>query len=698
MQSEQEFLATAAKHQESGELDQAERIYEQILRRSPDFADALDQWGLLLTKRQQFDRAIQLIEKAVSKEPSNFLFHYHLAWAYELDGMLELAVSSYQRSTQLHSSLADAHVGLGLTLQKLKRFDEAAAAFQNAIQLRPLDSELYNALGRVLAELGILDNALACFEHAIKLQPNYADAHYNLGNIFRLQDKLPDAIRAYENARRLNPDFVNAYNNLGNVLVMMKKYDEAAETFRQACQVRPDCAGLMTTLVHQRLHLCDWNGIEDLARNAIAIAEQKRFQEIDLLITPFEFLTLPVVTSAALQHQCNRQWSRRVSDEAGCPVGDSSRFSARPARSKIRLGYLSSDFHNHATAWLAVEMFEAHNRDEFEVIAYSFGQDDRSAIRGRLVDAFDRFHDIKACSHRQAAQRICDDEIDILVDLKGYTTGSRAEILALRPAPIQVNYLGFPGTMGADFIDAIIVDAFVAPTDQQPFFTERLVHLPGCYQVNDRHRKISPETPLRSDCGLPADGLVFCAFNSSYKVTPRMFDTWVRLLDAIPTSVLWQMESNPYVQGNLRREATERGISPDRLVFAPMVPHAQHLARHRLADLFLDTFPVNAHTTASDALWMGLPIITLAGETFVSRVAGSLLNALGLSECIASSFDEYESIALLYAQDPKKLEALRSRLTLQLEQASLFDGRVFAGNIEEAYRVIWNDYLAQRKS
>jgi protein O-GlcNAc transferase len=317
-------------------------------------------------------------------------------------------------------------------------------------------------------------------------------------------------------------------------------------------------------------------------------------------------------------------------------------------------------------------------------------------MRARLAAAFDRFVDIRALSHRKAAELIHADQVDILVDLKGYTHRARPAISAYRPAPVQVNYLGYPATMGADFIDYIIVDPFVVPPGQQPFFSEKLVHLPGSYQVNDRRRERASAHTSRQDFGLPAEGLVLCSFNNSYKISPLFFDIWMRLLRAVPGSVLWLLAANPLVQGNLHFEAEKRGVDSGRLVFAPVVPAAEHLGRHRHADLFLDTLPCNAHTTASDALWAGLPVLTCSGDTFAGRVAGSLLMAIGMPELVTGSHEEYEQTALALARDPQRLVALRQKLQKNRDASALFDLPKLTGNIEAAYARMWQTWLAGR--
>ncbi|TAN54930.1 MAG: hypothetical protein EPN20_20950, partial [Magnetospirillum sp.] len=337
-----------------------------------------------------------------------------------------------------------------------------------------------------------------------------------------------------------------------------------------------------------------------------------------------------------------------------------------------------------------------HDRDRFRITAYSCGEDDGSAMRRRLEGAFDRFVDLCPVDDAEAVRRIHGDEVDILVDLTGYTTGTRTAILAARPAPVQVNYLGFPGTMGADFIDYIIVDSIVAPPDQQPNFAERLVRLPHSYQANDTRRPIAAQRPSRSECGLPERGFVFCCFNNTFKITPILFDVWMRLLAMVPGSVLWLFQANDKVGDRLKAEAARRGVDPARLIFAARRDLPDHLARHDCADLFLDTLPYNAHTTASDALWAGLPVLTCRGGTFAGRVAASLLSAVGLPELITESREEYESLALALARDPARLAALRQKLRQNRHAAPLFDSAGFTRDLEAAYSRMWDTWCAGR--
>jgi protein O-GlcNAc transferase len=403
---------------------------------------------------------------------------------------------------------------------------------------------------------------------------------------------------------------------------------------------------------------------------------------------------LPLMTTAEQQRKSARQWVNQRLKVKGEVGYDRAHNRTTTPKTKMTIGYLSADFRSHAVACLIAELIEKHDRSRFAIHGYSYGRDDGSAIRGRLVRAFDRFVDVSNLSHLQAAQRIAHDEVQVLVDLTGYTRNARTHILALRPAPIQVNYLGYPGTMGASFIDYILVDDYIVPSNQQPSFTEKLVHLPGCYQINDSQREIASCTQSRAECGLPEAGFVFCSFNNNFKITPEMFGVWMTLLKEVPGSVLWLLEGNRFAPANLCREAKKRGVAAERLVFAPHRSLAEHLARHRLADLFLDTFPYNAHTTASDALWAGCPVLTMAGETFASRVAASLLSALDLPELITRSLADYQDAALRLARNTGLLVALRERLEASRKESQLFNADWFARNLEKAYSTMWEIYAS----
>ncbi|MEW6690858.1 MAG: tetratricopeptide repeat protein, partial [Pseudomonadota bacterium] len=542
---------------------------------------------------------------------------------------------------------------LGALLQRRMRLEEAAEVFGQALRRAPADAQLWVHLGDVgIARFtdGSLRDAARCFEKALALQPELSIAHFGLGRVHGLEGRHDQAVRCLAQAYRLEPDSV-------------------------AC---------LAELIGEMQRVCDWPRLEELfgrLRGAIGQADE-----------PFDpFLLLSMPSTRREQLACARAYARSISAQARGVVQSRAR-RGDASRKKLRLGYLSAEFHAHATAYLTAELFELHDRRRFEVAAYSYGPDDGSAMRARLRRAFDRFVDLRALSDAEAADAIRADGVDILLDLKGYTFRARPGIAALRPAPVQVSYLGYPGTMGAEFIDYLVGDRVVTPVEHAGDYTEKLVLMPDCYQVNDRRRAVAA-TPSRGALGLP-EGFVFCCFNQSYKILPEVFSAWMRLLQAVPGSVLWLLEWNPATADNLRREADAHGIPAERLAFAPQLPLAEHLGRLAAADLFLDTCPYNAHTTASDALWAGLPVLTCSGETFASRVAGSLLHAVGLPELVTHSLPEYEALALRLARAPAELAALRGKLQRSRETAALFDTPRYVRNLEKAYEAMWATHSA----
>jgi protein O-GlcNAc transferase len=435
-------------------------------------------------------------------------------------------------------------------------------------------------------------------------------------------------------------------------------------------------------LVYNRYRGCDW---DDLYAGEAKLLDLVRSGSGS--VAPFPLIATRA--SAADQLLCARKWARRFVVRAN----EMFLHQPRPESKRLRIGYLSADFHQHATVSLIAELLERHDRSRYDIRAYSYGPDDGSAARRRIAGAFEHFTDIRSLSHRDAAARIFADEIDVLIDLKGYTRHSRPAIMAFRPAPIQVSYLGYPATTGAEWIDYAIVDRFVVPPDQQAFFSEKLAYLPCCYQPNDTRREVAA-VPSRAQCGLPNERFVFCSFNNSFKLTPAFFEIWMRLLAAVPGSVLWLLEANALAKRNLCATAQSLGIDPNRLVFAPIVSPAEHLARQTLADLFLDTLPCNAHTTASDALWAGLPVLTCVGETFAGRVAGSVLTAAGLRELITFSLGDYERVALELASNAELRRGLRERLQRERATNPLFDMRQRARDIEALYTQMWEMWRA----
>jgi protein O-GlcNAc transferase len=639
------------------------------------------QQGFALHRQGRLNEAEALYRNVLAGQPAHFGALHFTGLIHYQRGALAEAVEWIGRALAVNPASPEAHSNLGLALLDLKRPEEALASHERSLKLKPDLPDTLNNRGNALQALNRPAEALADYDRALQLRPDYALAHNNRGNALRALGRFEEAVTAFDRALQLVPDFDAALNNRGRALRDLKRFDAAAASFARLVAVAPHQPYAAGMLLDTRLNFCDWTDYE--ATSAVIVAAVERGERAD---APFSFLCH--ATSAKAQLRCAETF---VAFEYPSPA---PLVTKAVRRERVRLAYLSADFHGHATAYLMAELFERHDRARFDVTGLSYGPDDQSAMRDRLQAGFDRFVDVRGMSDLQVAELMREQGIDIAVDLKGFTAGNRTGIFAWRGAPLQVGYLGFPATMGAPFIDYIIVDRHIIPPRLEGAYSEKVVRLPDSYQVNDRQRSGADRTPSRTEAGLPEQGFVFCSFNNNYKIRPATFDVWMRLLREVKGSVLWLLQDNAAAVENLRRHAEARGVAANRLVFAPRLELDQHLARHRLADLFLDTFPVNAHTTASDALWAGLPLVTLRGETFVSRVAASLLAAVGLPELITDSLADYEALALKLATMPALLAATREKLHVGRATASLFDTDRFRRHIESAYLTMYERHLS----
>lgn len=638
--------------------------------------------------RRDWQVAEQLCQATLATDPDNADGLHLLALTYKLSGRLAECLPVYERLTTRHANAPFIPTVLGNysnALRDASQFATAERHLRRALTLKPNAPDLLNHLGLVRQDLGDLNEASQLFERSLALDPKSAEAWNNYGGVLQRQSRANDALAAYRRALQLRPDFAEAHYNLGNLLADSHYLDESIIHYRAALVAKPDYVEATQGWLRQAQNACAWN---DLPALSDTLRDRVRTRG-DGRVFPFAFVGID--TTAQEQFACAKQWAetRYYPLAANTPP---RAFTCKP-KPRLRIGYLSSDFHNHATAYLLAELIELHDRSQFEVIAYSASPDDGKDMRQRLLKAFDKFVDIENMAYARSAQIIADDGIDILVDLKGYTRETRAAILAFRPAPVTVSYLGYPGTLGAPIADYVITDRHVSPPEFAEHFVEKLVYMPDCYQPNDRRRRIGA-TVTRQDVGLPETGVVFCCFNHTYKITPEVFDAWCTLLRDTPNSVLWLLQSNSVAKSNLATAASERGIDPNRLYFAPNLPLADHLARIRCADIFLDTYPVNAHTTASDALWAGIPVVTLSGETFISRVAGSLLSATGLPELITNTLDNYIQCARELARDPARIQAYKDRLVTQRASLALFDTERYTRALERRYQQIWTNTCA----
>lgn len=660
-----------------GRVEEAVRSYSKAVAIRPKFAEAQNNLGYALQVLERFDEAILHYKRAIAARPEYPEAFNNLGNTLHLLGESDKAIIHYEKAVAIWPEYAEAHWNRGNALRDVGRLDEAIIAFRTAIAIKPRYHEAFNSLGNTYFSLGKFDDAISQYEQALALKPDYVEAHLNLGDAFNALERYEEALAAYDAALALNPGDANALTRRGQALWRLHRGEEELASYEAALNADPTWDAAFDGLAGAALASCDWIRAERLWQDVPAhVASGKQFDA-------FRFLGFS--SDAALQLECARRYIDREVPVRRPPLWTGETWK----NEKIKIAYVSCGFHKHPTAYLTAELLENHDRSRFEIIGVSLGPDDGSEIRARLIRAFDQFHDVRPNTDQEAAQLLHDLRVDIAVDRSGYTTNSRPGIFVARPAPIQVNYIGFPGTLGTKFYDYILADATVLPLDRQPFYSERIVHLPDCYLVNDTRRPDASQTPTRQEAGLPAEGFVFCCFNNSYKFTPPVFEVWMRLLAQVEGSVLWLFRERADVEANLRREAASRGIDPARLVFAKRVSLEDHLARHRLADLFLDTLPYNAHTTAADALWMGLPVVTCLGESFAGRVAASLLRAIGLPDLVTSNLGDYEDLILRIAREPAMLRELRERLERNKVSYPLFDSDLYRRNIESAYVRMW---------
>jgi len=676
------FREGLALHQQ-GRLAEAGRIYQEVLERRPGHFDAWHLSGLVAAQMGRPERAVELIAHAIALDPSVAVAHSNRAKVLNDIRRYEEALASCETAIALSPDIAAAYVNQGGALAGLRRHEAALASYDKAIALAPAVAEAHNDRANTLQSLNRYEDAVASYGAAIALNPDYAEAYAGRGVALQKLKRSAEALSSYNKAIALNPRHAEAYNNLGNLLVELKRYDEAIAAYSTVMALAPDYAFVFGTWLHTRMRICDWFDLD-----ATIDELTRKVDAGEKVSPPFPLLSVP--TSLGQQRKGAAIWSTStLPPDASLPP-----IARRPRCGPIRVGYFSADFFNHATSWLIAGLFEKHDRSKIESIAFSFGAARSDEMVERLTAGVDRFIDVRNKSDLEVASLARSLEIDIAVDLKGYTTDSRTGIFAAGAAPLQVNYLGYPGTMASEYFDYLIADEIVVPMGDRDCYSEKIVYLPDSYQVNDSRRVISDRVFDRAECGLPPKGVVFCCFNNNYKIMPETFDSWMNILRHVDGSVLWLFADSPRAASNLKKEAEARGGAAERLVFAEHMPLPDHLARHRLADLFLDTAPYNAHTTASDALWAGLPVLTRAGETFAGRVAASLLNAIGLPELIASSVQAYEALAIELGRRPERLARLKRKLARHRLTTPLFDTEQFARHMEAAYVAMYDRYQA----
>lgn len=700
-------------HAIGGDNDQAEILYRKALHVDPDHGELRVNLALALLAGGKFEEALTHIRAALSLNEKNAVAHFTCG---TILGKLKRhvdAITSFDRALAINPGYARARAGRGSALGELKRFDEALAEYDKALSIDPRSAETWSSRGNVLGDLerygealesfdralgidsgstetwtnrGVIlgelkrfGEALTCFDKALSIDRGNADTWYNRGIALRALKRHDEAIACLDKALGIDPGHAGAWHNRGIACSELARYDDAVANYARALTIDPDLAYCLGNWLYAKMTLCDWDGLEGAYDKGFEQVERDRpaFSPLTLLVTP---------ATASLQKKCAEIY---VKDQLGRTT-EAGPVIARHEDRKIRIGYFSADFKTHPVSYLAAGMFESHDRNRFEVFGFGLDHVENDEMRRRVVSGFDRFIDLSALDTAEAVGRARKIGLDIAIDLNGHTSGARTDIFGNRVAPVQINYLGYPGTMGARFIDYIVADETVIPREQQIHYAEKVVYLRGSFLVNDDKRRIAQDVPSRAAAGLPERGFVFCSFNNPAKIAPAVFSVWLRLLHKIEHSILWLTPRHPTTGENLRRMARAGGVAPDRLVFAERVAsNGEHLARHRLADLFLDTLPYNAHSTAADALWAGLPVLTCIGPTFSGRVGASLLSAIGLPELITGSLEEYESLALELATDPLRLSALMEKLQRHRLTYPLFDTASFTKRIEHAYTQVW---------
>jgi predicted O-linked N-acetylglucosamine transferase (SPINDLY family) len=702
---------------QKGDAGSAELLFKDVIESEPRHIGALNILGILLAQLNRPQEAESYIRRALTensasdvtlynygtilkalKRPQEALERFSQALSIE-GGVAETwnnrgtvlsdlqrhdeAVTDFDRALAIKPDYAEAWCNKGKALAKLKHYEEALAASDRALTLNPHFSQAWLGRANALAELTNYDEAFASYEKALALNTDLAEAWLGRGNVFSKIKRHDDALAAYGRALTLKPGLVDALFGRGNVYSDLKRHEQAATAYAETLKSDPDYPFAKGRLLHQRMLSCDWKGV-DVLINAI----EKDISAGKLSAEPFGW-------QGVARSQQSLQQCMEIYNKANHPENAKASLEVRRANhKKIRIGYSSGELRDQATSHLLVGVLELHDKSKFEVFAIDNGWDDQSVIRKRIDASVEKNINIRRLTDAAAAAAIREQEIDILVNLNGYFGEERTRVFAHRPAPIQVNYLGFPGTLGASYMDYIIADKIVLPEDHKRFYTEKVAYLPYCYQANDRQKQISSCRFTRVEFGLPEEAFVFCCFNNNYKILPDVFDSWARILDRIKDSVLWLMEDNSTAASNLKKEAAAREIDPQRIIFAKRLPLADHLARHKLADLFLDTLPYNAHTTASDALWAGLPVLTQIGETFAGRVAASLLNAIALPELITSTRQAYEDLAIELATNRKKLADIKNKLASNCLTTPLFDTAMFTRLIEAAFSAMYERYRA----
>jgi protein O-GlcNAc transferase len=663
-------------------FDSATKLFKKCLTIENKFPEAHNSLSACLIKIKDITAALSHANLAIELKPD-----YAEAWSNRGTALNDLkrfeeALTNLERAVELKADYAEAWSNRGVALNHLKRHEEALKSFDRAIELKPYLAEAWSNRGTALNALKRHEEALTNFDRAVELKADYAEAWSNRGAVLNDLKHYEAALASYDQAIELKPDHADAHSNRGGVLNVLKRHEDSATSYFRANSLRELKKFDFGQAHHQMMLSCNWTDYDAHIETLNQGIEKGEF-----LAEPFGYQGIG--ESELLLKKCSEIYCNHL-----FPANQGSFYFNRSRRSRIKIGYLCGEFRSQATSHLMTGVWEHHDSKKFELFGLDNGWNDDSDYRRRINRAFSNFFDISGLSDFNVAKFVSDKEIDILINLNGYFGRSRTGVFALKPAPISINYLGFPGTIGAAYIDYLIADEIVIPRESIEFYSEKIIYLPFSYQANDDKKEISPQVFRRTDFGLPENNFIFCCFNNNYKITPKIFSIWMEVLKSVSASCLWIIGDNDVAKKNLITETVKHGIDPSRLIFSDRIKVSEHIGRHRLADLFLDTLPYNAHTTASDALWAGLPLLTLKGDTFPGRVGASLLNTIGLPELITYSLKEYRDVAIDLAHNPDKLTAIKIKLAENRLTTPLFNTKLFTNYLENAYQAAYDRYHA----
>ena len=677
-----------------GEIDKAIDCYNKALSLSPGIPETINNLGLVYFEKGEIAKAAEYLEKAIKVDPGYAPAYFHLAITLNKLGDSNRAATTLESYLHLIPGNADAFALLGNTYLNLGRLEKSKEAFNKSLEIEPNSGQVINDLGNIYKQTGDLKKALECYEKATSIDPKLAGSYNNIGVIHLNLGNFPKAIASLKKAIKLDPKMGSSYYHLGIIQEKQGEIDLAAKNLKMALEIEPELKVPRPIYLYVLLQQCDWKGVKKEASVLDKLFLKELKSEQAFSETPF--LSVIRKENPKINYLIAKSKSNQIKRSIG---GETPLFSFKDRASgkKLKIGYLSNDYSTHATSHLTLGLFGSHDRSKFEVYTYSYGKDDASFYRKKIEKDSDKFTDIKNVGYKESAEMIYKDGVDILVELKGHTSESRLEICALKPAPIQVSYLGFPGTTGADFMDYLITDRIISPANLAAFYSEKFVYLPNCYQINDRQRQIWQGNLTRARFEISPKSFVFSCFNHSYKIDAETFSAWMKILNEVSNSLLWLFADNPTAVKNIKAGAKLQGIKPERIIFSGEMPNPMHLKRLSLSDLGLDTFICNGHTTTSDCLWTGLPVLTLQGKHFASRVASSILTAAGLPELITHSKEEYINLAVDLAKNPEKLNAIRYTLNANRLTCPLFDTQMLVKNLEKAYLKMWKIFRSSKK-